>query len=219
MGGKRKSNGPGHLRRSRVLSLRVGGRSGRDSPSCALCRHALTEKIQSETAGLPPNIEFLDPRAATQSLARLRAFVSETVFAAFLQFLSASPSPDSVVVRFERLIEQARGELATAFEKQPILIHYATLVFGYSGWLGETLILNIDLFERYGENKSLDRSLRRDEFREEFSGMNSRWSKPDLAISLARFRKREYVRILLRDLLGIAKLAETTEEISALSDA
>ena len=114
---------------------------------------------------------------------------------------------------------ESSGELAAAFERQPILIHYATLIFGYSGWLGETLIRNVDLFERYGENKSLDRSLRRDEFREEFSGMNSRWSKPDLAISLARFRKREYVRILLRDLLGIAKLAETTEEISALSDA
>ena len=40
-----------------------------------------------------------------------------------------------------------------------------------------------------------------------------------MALVLARFRKREYVRILLRDLLGIAKLAETTEEVSALSDA
>ena len=40
-----------------------------------------------------------------------------------------------------------------------------------------------------------------------------------MALSLARFRKREYVRILLRDVLGIAKLAETTEEISALADA
>ena len=219
MGGKRKSNGPGHLRRSRVLSLRVGGRSGRDSPSCALCRHALTEKIQSETAGLPPNIEFRDPRAATQSLARLRAFVSETVFAAFLQFLSASPSPDSVVVRFERLIEQARGELATAFEKQPILIHYATLVFGYSGWLGETLILNIDLFRRLGRDKDLDRSYSRERFQEEFARMHARSPESDMAVALARFRKREYVRILLRDVLRIAKLAETTEEISALADA
>ena len=35
---------------------------------------------------------------------------------------------------------------------------------------------------------------------------------------LARFKKREYVRIMLRDVLGIATLAETTAEISALAD-
>ncbi len=35
---------------------------------------------------------------------------------------------------------------------------------------------------------------------------------------LACFKKREYVRIMLRDVLGIATLAETTAELSALSD-
>ena len=123
-----------------------------------------------------------------------------------------------MVVQFERLMEAAPRELATAFEKQPILIHYATLVFGHSLWLGETLIQNIDLFPRFGRKKSLDRSYSREEFREEFARMHSRSPVGDMAVSLARFRKREYVRILLRDVLGIAKLSETTEEISALSD-
>ncbi len=40
----------------------------------------------------------------------------------------------------------------------------------------------------------------------------------DTAALLARFKRREYVRIMLRDVLGIATLAETTAEISALSD-
>jgi len=40
----------------------------------------------------------------------------------------------------------------------------------------------------------------------------------DAAALLARFKKREYVRIMLRDVLGIATLAETTAELSALSD-
>ena len=35
---------------------------------------------------------------------------------------------------------------------------------------------------------------------------------------LARFRRREYVRIMLRDLLEMATLAETTAEISELVD-
>ena len=49
--------------------------------------------------------------------------------------------------------------------------------------------------------------------------MHASSPETDKAVSRARFRKREYVRILLRDVFGIAKLAETTEEISALSDA
>jgi glutamate-ammonia-ligase adenylyltransferase len=168
---------------------------------------------------LPPNIEFLDPVAAGVNLARLRGRVSEPVFTAFLQFLTTLPSSDSVVVQFERLMETSPRELATAFAKQPILVHYATLVFGHSLWLGETLIQNIDLFFRFGKGKSLDRCCSREEFREEFARLHSRSPDNEMALSLARFRKREYVRILLRDVLGIARLAEITEEISALSDA
>ena len=39
-----------------------------------------------------------------------------------------------------------------------------------------------------------------------------------LPLTLARFKRREYVRIMLRDVLKIAPLAETTAEISALAD-
>ena len=48
--------------------------------------------------------------------------------------------------------------------------------------------------------------------------MRSRSFETDTAVLLARFKKREYVRIMLRDVLGVATLAETTAEISALSD-
>jgi glutamate-ammonia-ligase adenylyltransferase len=178
----------------------------------------MTRQRRLDAMDLPANVEFRDPAAAALNLERLRGYVPSAVFEDFLQYLSASPSPDSVVVQFERLMESS-GELAAAFEKQPILIHYATLVFGHSGWLGETLIQNTDLFERFGQNKSLDRSNRREEFQQEFARTYSRWPDGDMALSLARFRKREYVRIFLRDVLGVAKLAETTEEISALSDA
>src|SRR5207253_158136 len=40
----------------------------------------------------------------------------------------------------------------------------------------------------------------------------------DASLLLARFKRREYVRIMLRDVLKLAPLAETTAEISALAD-
>ncbi len=40
-----------------------------------------------------------------------------------------------------------------------------------------------------------------------------------LALSLALFRRQQILRILLRDVLGLASLSETTEELSNLADA
>jgi glutamate-ammonia-ligase adenylyltransferase len=177
----------------------------------------MTRHTRPDALDLPLHIQFRDPVAAAVSIERLRGRVSLVVFSDFLQYLSASPSPDSVVVQFERLMESS-PQLAAEFEKKPTLIHYAILVFGYSGWLGETLIRNTDLFTRFGQVKSLDHSCTSEEFKNELARMYSLWSERDVALCLARFRQREYVRILLRDVLGIAKLAETTEEISALSD-
>ena len=39
------------------------------------------------------------------------------------------------------------------------------------------------------------------------------------AVELARFRRRQLLRIVLRDVLGVAGLAEITEELSNLADA
>ena len=103
-------------------------------------------------------------------------------------------------------------------EKHPFLLHYAMVVFGYSFWLGETLIHNPDLFQGFVRDKSLDRTHAREEFQESFARFRSRSFETDTAALLARFKKREYVRIMLRDVLGIATLAETTAELSSLAD-
>src|SRR5207249_3493671 len=63
-----------------------------------------------------------------------------------------------------------------------------------------------------------DRSLSREEFHESLARFRSRSFETDVSLLLARFKRREYVRIMLRDVLKIAPLAETTSEISALAD-
>lgn len=181
--------------------------------------HALTKITQTDMAELPPGVEFHDSAAAVRSLGRIRDRLSPEAFDTVCRFLADSPDPDSVVILLERLLEVAPDDLARNLATQASLVHYAVLVFGYSRWLGETLIQNSDLFRRFGREAGLERSLSREQFREEFARYHSRSCIGDIALSLARFKKREYVRILLRDVLGIARLAETTEEISALSDA
>ncbi|MGA9568100.1 MAG: putative nucleotidyltransferase substrate binding domain-containing protein [Candidatus Korobacteraceae bacterium] len=164
-------------------------------------------------------IEFREHGTGVRHLARICECLPPATFAAACRFLGDSPDPDSAVVMLERLLESGPEGWASTIAGQPSLLHYAIVVFGHSAWLGETLLQNGDLFQRFNGDEKLEHSFSKEEFRQEFSRLCSHSAAHDLAMSLARFRKREYARILLRDTLGIAKLAETTEEISALADA
>ncbi len=163
-------------------------------------------------------MKFRDPETAARNLALIRSAAPPGVYGSLPQLLVGSPHPDAAVNQFERLAEAESTELFRLFEKHPFLVHYAIVVFGHSLWLGETLIHNPDLFHGFIRDKGLNRTHSREEFQESFARFRSRSFETDIAVLLARFKKREYVRIMLRDVLGIATLAETTAELSALAD-
>ena len=131
--------------------------------------------------------------------------------------LTESPDPDSSIILFERLLD-SHPETLRLIEQHHSLAHYAVVVFGHSRYLGETLIQNTDLLTSLLREKNLDRSFSREEFHEALARYRSRSFERDVSLLLARFKRREYIRIMLRDVLKIAPLAETTAEISALAD-
>jgi glutamate-ammonia-ligase adenylyltransferase len=176
------------------------------------------ERLPPELARALERVAFRDARAAAVNLARLGKHLSPGLAGMLPTLLEESPDPDGALNLLERLAEAAGTELFRSFERQGFLLHYALVVFGASPWLGETLIQNLDLFHALGREKSLERTHSREEFRESLARFRSRSFETDAALLLARFKRREYIRVLLRDLLGIATLAETTSEISALSD-
>ncbi len=165
-----------------------------------------------------PQAPFTDAEAARRNLARIAERVPAGVVRAIPPLLTDVPDPDAALNLFERLTETAPGELFGALDRDRALVHYALAVFGCSHFLGETLIQNTDLFHTLHRDKLLDRSRSRDEYREAFARFRSRSFETDIALLLARFKRREYVRIMLRDVLGSATLADTTNEISALAD-
>lgn len=132
--------------------------------------------------------------------------------------LGESPDPDTSLRQLERLLTESCGETTRLLERHPHLAHYAIIVFGHSHFLGETLIRNPDLLQSFLREKNLDRSFSREDFRESLARFRSRSFESDAALLLARFKRRESVRIMLRDVLRLAPLAETTAEISALAD-
>ncbi len=133
--------------------------------------------------------------------------------------LADSPDPDSALLLFERFIDESPREVVQRLERQQKLTHYAIVVFGYSRYLGETLLQNPELLGSFQEDKSLGRSFSIEDFRQALMKLRLHCKEIDAALLLARFKRREYIRIMLRDVLGIAPLAETTAEISALADA
>jgi glutamate-ammonia-ligase adenylyltransferase len=163
-------------------------------------------------------VPFNDLDRARANAEAIRGRVPAPVFDLLPTLLAESPDPDSALNLFERLSATADAELLRSLAKHPFLVHYAIAVFGHSQFLGETLRQNPDLFQTFVREKKLDRTRSREEFAESLARFRSRSFENDVSLLLARFKRREYIRIMLRDILGSATLAETTSEISALSD-
>ena len=177
-----------------------------------------TENSSAPRAKVLAAIPFHDPEAARQNFASATRLLSSALIGALPGLLAESPDPDSSLLFFDRLVSEAGTEVLRLIERHPFLVHYAISVFGHSRYLGETLIQNPDLLQIFLREKKLDQSFSRDEFAESLARYRSRSFERDNSLLLARFKRREYVRIMLRDVLKIAPLAETTAEISALSD-
>jgi glutamate-ammonia-ligase adenylyltransferase len=192
--------------------------------------------LESGLAAAVARTEFADPQAAGEILARITGQAPAGIAEALITLLPDSPDPDGALASFERLLEGGGRELARLLERHRFLIHYALIVFGYSRFLGDTLVKNPDLLSHFLKERVLDRSYAPEELHEAFARFRARSAAPglmpagtsstraaaagteEMSLVLARFKRREYVRIMLRDVLGIAPLAETTAEISALAD-
>jgi glutamate-ammonia-ligase adenylyltransferase len=178
----------------------------------------LREAGQSRAAQASAGSCFRHPERSRLNLERISKAAPAGVMEAIQPLLADVPDPDAALNLFERLTETAPVELFQLFDKHHVLIHYSLAIFGYSQFLGETLLHNLDLFQHLLRSGYLDRTHSQEEFREAFGRFRARSVETDIALLLARFKRREYIRIVLRDVLELASLAETTGEISSLSD-
>ena len=160
---------------------------------------------------------FREPSRARRDLERLR---SRLPFGLrhLMPLLAGSPDPDQSLAFLERLTDEDR-EITRLLQSNSGLLQYAVAIFGHSFWLGETLVRHPDLLRELNSAKSLERTFEREDYSRRLAQFHARGDAEDISVVLARFRKCEYVRIALRDVLEVATLAETTAEISALADA
>src|SRR6202158_3987010 len=130
------------------------------------------------------------------------------------QYLAASGNPDLAVLQLEVLLQRHPAEALAAFESSALALRAAVALFACSQWLGQTLLQNSDLLRLFARSLGVVAELWAEDFREQFARFRLRSHDTPLAVLLARFKRREYVRIFTRELLAMASLPEINSEIS-----
>jgi len=131
-------------------------------------------------------------------------------------FLTAAADPDAVI-HYLLALNQHAPEALRRFAASPSGLQRFITVASYSRFLSEEILQNPRWLE---EIPAMNRSLTASEYKKrlrKFLG-DSAGERP-LAFSLALFRRQQLLRILLRDVLRLATLSETAEELSNLADA
>jgi len=164
-------------------------------------------------------VEFRDPSRAEDALIRLRAGMPERIAARVQLLLASVPDPDTSV----RCLERLHHDSPSAFDRivsSPAALRCTVNVFAYSHFLGESVLQNPEHILQVANSGSLYRVLAAEEYETRlFDFLRTGDPGVHLARDLARFRRRQLLRILVRDILSIATLSDITEEISNLADA
>ena len=132
--------------------------------------------------------------------------------------IADSGNPDQAVLLMYMLLQEHPNEALAVFESSALALRACVALFGSSQWLGQAFLQNPDLLQQFVRPTWLASARWHEDIREQFARFRLRFHETALPVLLARFKRREYVRIFTRELLGLASLAEITSEISALSD-
>jgi glutamate-ammonia-ligase adenylyltransferase len=134
-------------------------------------------------------------------------------------FINTLPDPAGARVFMNRL-EALDPALADDCKKKPLLLSRMLMLAGHSPFLAETLLRHPEhIGWLKGETeRGFDRLKSKEQLSEELARFVTRMIDADDSTRLVRFKRRELLRIYLRDCLRIATLSEVTEELSNLAD-
>src|SRR4051794_14715592 len=131
-------------------------------------------------------------------------------------FINALPDPQGARAFWERL--QAVRKLD--YNRESLPASRLLTIAAYSPFLAETLLRHPEHIEwlRRETESGFDRVKTREQLSDELARFLMRTFESDQRTCLARFKRRELLRIYLRDCMKVATLAEVTEELSHLAD-
>src|SRR5579864_4789064 len=160
-------------------------------------------------------IDFHDPVRARRDLNDLTQHLTPAVQKQIESLLASSPDPDRALHYLASFRERQPNAFKRTAATGPRL-QYVTAVFSYSQFLSEELLQHPDWAN---DLVDLDRVYTAEKYARALSMfLNLQTPGTPLALNLSIFRRRQILRILVRDVLGFGTLSEITEELSNLAD-
>jgi [glutamine synthetase] adenylyltransferase / [glutamine synthetase]-adenylyl-L-tyrosine phosphorylase len=161
------------------------------------------------------NLPYRDRKRATRELTALAPFLPPAVQNRFDLLLASSPAPEQGLHYFTRLREQHPGAFDRLTRSASGMRHLVA-VFTYSRFLAEEILEHPDWAEQLLDQVDLQRVRTVEDFRIRLEyGLPPGVPPP---VEFARFRRRQILRIMIRDVMGLATLPEITGELTALAD-
>ncbi len=162
-------------------------------------------------------IPFRQPDKAQRPFERIAKQLTPPDLETFVTLLRDAPDPDAALAGIDRYAGTPDGT-AHLFEANNVL-SAAIRIFSHSAYLTDTLLRHPDLLTWCFEDQRVDRLRSTGELRAELGWLSPANDEAATALALARFKRMQIFRIAVRDLLGLATLAEVTLELSNLADA
>jgi [glutamine synthetase] adenylyltransferase / [glutamine synthetase]-adenylyl-L-tyrosine phosphorylase len=185
---------------------------------------------QDEVASLLKPYGFQDIQKADVNIQSITQSISDGVddrirFAeileASLSAFSTSPCPDEALNNFERFCTTAfsKGNLLSFLLAAPLTLRQSAQIFGGSPFLSDILIRNPEYFYWVFDDKQLNQSKNKAQYKKEIGHsirvLKTKESRLDM---LRIFKRKEILRIGVRDLLRTSTVKETLRELSSLAD-
>ncbi|HQZ83103.1 MAG TPA: hypothetical protein PLR83_07775 [Pyrinomonadaceae bacterium] len=131
------------------------------------------------------------------------------------QIISELPDADAA----RRFRDALPPKIAARLRRDEGLYSDVLTLAAYSPLLSTTLIQNEEYFARLGRQRLTMGGRTKEELLESLGRFSLTNSTLDPQTLFSRFRRRELIRIFLRDIRRLATVAEITDEISSLADA
>jgi glutamate-ammonia-ligase adenylyltransferase len=161
------------------------------------------------------------PGSNLAALEQLGGLLPPSLHRALPAILAHAPEPELSLSYLDRFLRDAPNSVVSLMERQPAALHHLILVFSHSRFLSESLLQQPELLRWLHQGTSsqtLARLKSQEDLLEDFARFAATASEQPHGIVLTRFKRREYLRIMLRDVLGLATLTDTTLELSQLAD-
>lgn len=155
---------------------------------------------------------------AEKNLARLEQRVAAALMTPLASLLAHSPDPDGALNLLGRYAQEAPPEVLGDLSLHPTALTYLVALFGSSEYLAETFLAEPALVLQFARDRNFTRLKSREDLTQDFARFSTTSPDPWFSAQLARFKRRNTLRVVLKDVLGISTVGEAALELSALAD-